>query len=94
MEKRVFGRTGHESTVAIFGAAGLGGVDQETADLAMQTVLEFGVNHIDVAPSYGEAESRIGPWMVQYRERFFVGCKTTERTSDGAAAELGSRLSG
>ena len=92
MEKRRFGRTGHESTVAIFGAAGLGRVDQETADLAMQTVLEFGVNHIDVAPSYGDAESRLGSWMARYRDRFFVGCKTTERSKEGAQTELRQSL--
>ena len=93
MEKRRFGRTGHESTVAIFGAAGLGTVDQITADFAMQTALEFGVNHIDVAPSYGHAESRLASWMVRCRDDLFVGCKTTERSNAGAEAELHQSLS-
>ncbi len=63
MEKRKLGRTGHMSTVAIFGTAALGGVTQEVADKAMEEVLRYGVNHIDVAPSYGEAELRLGPWL-------------------------------
>jgi len=92
MEKRRFGRTGHESTVAIFGGAGLGTVSQDTADAAMQTALEYGVNHIDVAPSYGEAELRLRPWMSRYRERLFVGCKTTERTQAAARAEMQQSL--
>lgn len=88
MQKRRFGRTGHLSSVAIFGAAALADVSQDVADKAMQQVIDAGVNHIDVAPSYGEAELRIGPWMVQHRQRFFLGCKTMERTKVEAATEL------
>jgi aryl-alcohol dehydrogenase-like predicted oxidoreductase len=88
MEERRFGRTDHQSTVAIFGAAALSQVSQEVADVAMQQVIDAGVNHIDVAPSYGEAELRIGPWMPRYRRRFFLGCKTMERAKADAAAEL------
>ena len=88
MEKRRFGRTGHMSTVAIFGAAGFWSVDQETADQALRTILDYGVNHIDVAPSYGVAEDRLSSWMPGHREDFFVGCKTMERSKEGAAAEM------
>ena len=92
MEKRQFGRTGHMSTVAILGGAALGEVDQLTADKAMETVLAYGVNHIDVAPSYGHAEDRLAPWMKSHRDNFFLGCKTMERTRDGAREELQSSL--
>jgi aryl-alcohol dehydrogenase-like predicted oxidoreductase len=88
MERRRLGRTGHLSTVAIFGTAALGGVTQEQADRAMEEVLKYGVNHIDVAPSYGEAELRLGPWLERLRDRFFLGCKTYLRDKAGAAAEL------
>jgi aryl-alcohol dehydrogenase-like predicted oxidoreductase len=88
MERRRFGRTGHESTVAIFGAAAFWDVDQAEADRTMERVIEAGVNHIDVAPQYGLAEERVGSWMPRERDRFFLGCKTMERTKDGAAAEL------
>ena len=88
METRRFGRTGHESTVAIFGAAALWEVSQSEADAAMERVIAAGVNHIDVAPSYGLAEERLGPWMARERDRFFLGCKTMERTKAGAASEL------
>jgi len=88
METRRFGRTGHSSTVAIFGAAAFWQVDQAQADASMEQVIAAGVNHIDVAPSYGLAEERIGPWMDRERDRFFVGCKTMERTKEGAAAEM------
>jgi aryl-alcohol dehydrogenase-like predicted oxidoreductase len=88
MEKRRFGRTGHLSTVAIFGGAAFWDVPQAQADAAMEQVIAAGVNHIDVAPSYGKAEERLAPWMEKERPRFFLGCKTLERTRAGAAAEL------
>jgi predicted aldo/keto reductase-like oxidoreductase len=88
MQKRRFGRTGHESTVAIFGGAGLGRVTQVVADRAMEQIIEAGVNHIDIAASYGDAELRVGPWMQRERKRFFLGCKTQERTQKGAWEEL------
>jgi predicted aldo/keto reductase-like oxidoreductase len=88
METRRFGRTGHMSTVAIFGAVSLGQISQDQADIAIQQVIDAGVNHIDIAPSYGNAELRLGPWMPKIRDQFFLGCKTTERTKEGAAAEM------
>ena len=88
MEKRRFGRTGHLSTVAIFGAAALWEISQADADKVMEQVIEAGVNHIDIAPSYGQAEERVGPWMPRERQRFFLGCKTMERTKQGAWDEM------
>ena len=88
METRRFGRTGHMSTIAIFGAAAFWEISQQDADKVLEMIIEAGVNHIDVAPSYGQAEERIGPWMPRERNRFFLGCKTTERTKDGAWNEL------
>ena len=88
MEKRRFGRTGHMSTIAIFGAAAFWEISQPDADKVIEQVIEAGINHIDVAPSYGQAEERIGPWMPRERERFFLGCKTMERTKQGAWDEM------
>ncbi len=88
MEKRRFGRTGHMSTVAILGAAAFYEVTQAEADAAMEKVIAAGVNHIDVAPSYGLAEERLRPWLARERDHFFLGCKTQERSSEGASAEL------
>jgi aryl-alcohol dehydrogenase-like predicted oxidoreductase len=92
MLKRWFGRSGHMSTVAIFGAAAFWEISQEDADHVMEQVIEAGINHIDVAPSYGQAEERIGPWMTRERGRFFLGCKTMERTRDAAWNELRQSL--
>jgi len=92
MEKRRFGQSGHMSTVAIFGAAAFWEIEQKAADKVMEMVIEAGVNHIDVAPSYGQAEVRIGPWMPRERERFFLGCKTMERTKDEAWNEMQESL--
>ena len=88
MEKRKFGRTGHMSTVIVFGAFAVGPVSQEEADATMELVMKHGVNHIDVAPSYFDAELRLGPWLEKYRDRFFLGCKTQLRGHDEARAEL------
>jgi aryl-alcohol dehydrogenase-like predicted oxidoreductase len=79
-----FGRTGHESTRLIFGAAALFRASQDEADAVLDTLLEAGVNHIDAAASYGDAELRIGPWMTRHRDDFFLATKTGER--DHAAA--------
>jgi len=88
MKTRRFGRTEHTSTVAIFGGAAFWEVTQAEADARMEQVIAAGVNHIDVAPSYGMAEERLGPWLARERDRFFLGCKTMERTKAGAADEL------
>lgn len=88
METRRFGRTGHMSTIAIFGAAAFWEISQADADKVMEQVIDAGVNHIDVAPSYGQAEERVGPWMPRERDRFFLGCKTMERSRQGAWDEM------
>jgi aryl-alcohol dehydrogenase-like predicted oxidoreductase len=83
-----FGRTGHMSTRAIFGAASLGRVTQKEADQTLEVLQRFGVNHIDVAASYGDAELRIAPWLAQNRSQFFVATKTDARTAEEAKEEL------
>lgn len=88
IEKRPFGRTGHMSTATVFGAASLSAVSQADADRTLDVLLEYGVNHIDTANSYGHAEERIGPWMDRYRDRFFLATKTEERTYEGAKEHL------
>jgi aryl-alcohol dehydrogenase-like predicted oxidoreductase len=83
-----FGRTGHESSRAIFGAAALSDVTQQDADRALRVAREHGVNHIDVAASYGEAELRLAPWLADHRQDVFLATKTGERTKEPAAAEI------
>ncbi len=90
--KKVFGRTGHLSTRTLFGAAAFGNVTQDEADRSMQLLLDYGVNHIDTAASYGDSELRLGPWMERYRDQFFLATKTGERTYDGAKAEFEKSL--
>ena len=90
MEKRLLGRTGHESTVVTLGAAGLGRIAQEEADKAIQLAMEHGVNHIDVAPSYGEAMEGLAPWMPRIRDKVFLGAKTGMRTRDEAWEDVRS----
>jgi aryl-alcohol dehydrogenase-like predicted oxidoreductase len=83
-----FGHTEHESTRVIFGAAGLGGASQSTADRILDTVLAAGINHIDTAASYGDSELRIGPWLASRRDRFFLATKLESRDGEGARASL------
>jgi aryl-alcohol dehydrogenase-like predicted oxidoreductase len=83
-----FGRTGHESTRVLFGAAALGRVAQDVADRTLEVLLAHGVNHIDVAASYGDAELRIKPWLREHRDRFFLATKTGRRRQDEAREEL------
>lgn len=83
-----FGRTGHVSTRILFGAAALGGVTQQEADETMELVVSHGINHIDTAASYGDAEVRLGPFLEQHRKDFFLATKTGERTAEAAYAEI------
>jgi aryl-alcohol dehydrogenase-like predicted oxidoreductase len=83
-----FGRLGHQSTRTLFGAAALGSVSQADADRTLDVLLQYGVNHIDVAASYGDAELRIAPWLKRYRHRFFVATKTGQRKAQGGKEEL------
>ena len=79
-----FGATGHDSSRVIFGAAALGEVSQGVADRSLDVLLQHGINHIDVAASYGDAELRIAPWLRREPGAFFVATKTGERTYRGA----------
>jgi aryl-alcohol dehydrogenase-like predicted oxidoreductase len=83
-----FGRTGHGSSRTIFGAAALSQVTQAAADRTLEVLLRHGVNHIDVAASYGEAELRIAPWLKREPQMFFLATKTGERTAKRAREEL------
>lgn len=84
MEKRRLGRTEHHSTVVTIGTAGLGRVTQEVADRGVELMLKHGVNHVDIAPTYGEAMERMAPWMSRIRESVFLGSKTRARTKPEA----------
>ncbi len=83
-----FGRSGHMSTRTLFGAAALGSVTQEEADQTLEVLLRYGVNHIDVAISYGDAERRIAPWLKTHRADFFLATKTDARTAKKAKEQL------
>jgi aryl-alcohol dehydrogenase-like predicted oxidoreductase len=87
-----FGRTGHASTRAIFGGFALAPLDQDAADRALVVLQQYGVNHLDTAPSYGDSELRIGPWMDAHRKDFFLATKTDQRTYDGARRQIEASL--
>ena len=90
--KLPFGRTGHDSSRVLFGAAALGEVTQAEADATLELVANHGINHIDTAASYGEAELRLGPFVEAHRADYFVATKTGERTAEGAWAEINRSL--
>jgi aryl-alcohol dehydrogenase-like predicted oxidoreductase len=92
MEKRRLGRIGHETTVLVYGAAALGDVTQETADASLEQALSVGINHLDTAASYGEAELRMGPTVERVRDQVFLATKSTERKAEDAWRELNRSL--
>jgi aryl-alcohol dehydrogenase-like predicted oxidoreductase len=83
-----FGRTGHDSTRIIFGAAAFSSVSQADADRTMALVEQHGINHIDVAASYGEAEDRLKPWLAGHRDQVFLATKTGLREYQPAYDEI------
>ena len=88
IEKRPFGRTGHQSTVTLFGAAALARASQADADRTLEVLLRYGVNHIDTAARYGDSELRIGSWMARHRKDFFLATKTGSRTGPEAREDI------
>jgi predicted aldo/keto reductase-like oxidoreductase len=92
VQQRRLGRLGHRSSVLIYGAAALAEVDQDTADASVQLALDSGINHFDVAASYGDAELRLGPWMGRIREQIFLATKTGLRDRDQAWAQINRSL--
>jgi aryl-alcohol dehydrogenase-like predicted oxidoreductase len=92
MEKRRLGRIGHETSVLVYGAAALGDVTQETADASLAQALDAGINHLDTAASYGEAELRMGPTVERVRDTVFLATKSTERRAEDAWSELNRSL--
>jgi len=90
--RQPFGRTGHDSSRVIFGAAALGGMSQSRADQTLAVLADFGINHIDTARSYGESELRLQPFLADHRAEFFLATKTGERTGAGARRELEESL--
>ncbi len=84
MEKRRLGKTEHMSSILTFGGAAIGQSSQYEAESAIELALEHGINHFDIAPSYGNSEVLLGPWMERHHKEIFLGCKTTERKKAGA----------
>jgi aryl-alcohol dehydrogenase-like predicted oxidoreductase len=92
METRRLGRTGHQSTVAVLGAAAYARSDPETTARSFSEALARGVNHLDIAPQYGDAQRLVGPLVPAVRDRLFVGCKTLRKNGDGVRAQLEESL--
>lgn len=90
--KQQFGRTGHSSTRVIFGAYALSEATQAEADRALEKLKEYGINHIDTAPMYGNSETLIGTWMPKHRDDFFLATKTRSRTGQAALKDLEKSL--
>jgi aryl-alcohol dehydrogenase-like predicted oxidoreductase len=86
IERAPFGATGHESSRVIFGAAALARASKADADRTLELLLEHGINHIDVAAGYGDAELRIAPWLREHD--FFLATKTGERTYAAAKEQI------
>jgi len=88
IERRPFGRTGHASSVTLFGGAALARASQADADRALEVLLRHGVNHLDTAARYGDSELRIGAWMTRHRSDFFLATKTGSRTAREARDDI------
>lgn len=89
MEQRRLGRTGYNVTILTIGGAGPGFTpDAQEGVKAFEEALEKGLNMLDIAPSYGDAEARLGSLVRKYRSRLVIAEKTMERTKEGAWAEL------
>lgn len=85
---QAFGSTGHSSTRILFGAAALAAMKPERVEKTLALIDRYGVNHIDVAASYGHAESNLAEWLATNRDRVFLATKTGDRDGAKARASL------
>lgn len=92
MQKRKLGRTGEMLSIVGFGGILVMNEEQASANALVAEAIERGINYFDVAPSYGNAEQRLGPALEPYRKDVFLACKTGERLAEGAAAEFEASL--
>jgi predicted aldo/keto reductase-like oxidoreductase len=92
LPKRPLGQTGEELSIIGLGGLVLADESQETADELVREAIDHGINYFDVAPSYGNAQDRMGPALAPYRKNVFLACKTLKRDREGAAAELHQSL--
>src|ERR671914_2655872 len=88
METRRLGRTGHHSTVLLYGGAALNSASPDVVDGSIRLAIEAGINHFDTSDDYGDSELHLGRWMPRIRARVFLATKTTERSKQGAAATI------
>ena len=92
MEKRMLGKTGEQLSILGFGGFTLSGLTPDEAGRVVDKVFDRGVNYFDVAPSYGNAEVRLGPALRGKRDRVFLACKTLMRDGAGAEREFQTSL--
>jgi len=92
LPRRSLGNTGERLSIIGFGGIVVSGAEQEHANRLVAEAVEKGVNYFDVAPSYGDAEVKLGPALEPYRKDIFLACKTQQRTREGAAAEFAQSL--
>ena len=92
MDTRRLGRTGHMSSIIVLGVAALWNIGQDEADAAIEKAVNYGVNHFDFSPSYGDAEVRIGSWLMKSKKKVFLGCKTRERGKNQAWESINRSL--
>ena len=88
MQRRPYGNTNID--LSILGFGGILVMDCETKDASRMVAksVDCGINYFDVAPSYGNAEERLGPALEPYRKDVFLACKTGERNGEKAEREL------
>lgn len=85
---RNYGSTNEKLSIVGFGGIMLDKVAQSDANDYVAEAIDYGVNYFDVAPTYGDAEDKLGPALKPYRDKVFLACKTGERTKQEAKAEL------
>ena len=92
IEKRSLGKTGKMLSVIGFGGIVVRGATPEQASQRVKEAIDAGINYFDVAPSYGDAEAKLGPALEPYRKDVFLACKTQGRTKAESRAELEESL--
>jgi predicted aldo/keto reductase-like oxidoreductase len=92
IEKRSLGKTGEMLSMIGFGGILVMNATPEESAQTVKYAIDAGINYFDVAPTYGDAELKLGPALEPYRKGVFLACKTTQRSREGARKELEQSL--
>lgn len=90
--QRTLGKTGKKLSIVGMGGLVVAQIEQQRANKIVADAVAAGVNYFDVAPTYYDAQAKLGPALKPFRDKAFLACKTELRDKAGAEKALTESL--